>query len=61
MKTSGQLEPAYRLFTPVSEAWAAASRGGFPNSAAGTWKPEDTQGLRLTGLAALPKKKGKNS
>jgi len=31
MKTNGQLEPAYRLFTPVPEAWAAAYRiGGAP-------------------------------
>jgi glucose-6-phosphate 1-dehydrogenase len=64
-----QVEAAWRLLTPVLEAWAVAPPGNFPNYAAGTWGPEATQGLLDHGhswplpteLVGLRKKKGKNS
>jgi len=34
---------------PVLEVWAAAPPSDFPNYAAGTWGPEDTQGLLAHG------------
>jgi glucose-6-phosphate 1-dehydrogenase len=64
-----QVEAAWRLLTPVLEAWAVTPPGDFPNYAAGTWGPEDAQGLLAQGhswplpteLVGLRKKKGKNS
>ncbi|MGB7623684.1 MAG: glucose-6-phosphate dehydrogenase [Terriglobia bacterium] len=44
-----QVEAAWRLLMPVLEAWAAAPTSDFPNYAAGTWGPEDTQGLLAHG------------
>ena len=44
-----QVEAAWRLLAPVLDAWAAAPPGYFPNYAAGTWRPEDTQGLLAKG------------
>ena len=44
-----QIEAAWRLLMPVLEAWAVAPPSGFPNYAAGTWGPEDTQGLLAHG------------
>jgi glucose-6-phosphate 1-dehydrogenase len=64
-----QVEAAWRLLTPVLEAWDAAPPSDFPNYAAGTWGPEETQGLLAQGhtwplpteLVGLREKKGKNS
>ncbi len=64
-----QVEAAWQLLMPVLEAWAVALPGDFPNYAAGTWGPEDTQGLLAQGhswplpteLLGLRKKKGKDS
>jgi glucose-6-phosphate 1-dehydrogenase len=64
-----QVEAAWRLLTPVLEAWVAAPPGDFPNYAAGTWGPEETQRLLAPGhswplpteLVGLPKRKGENS
>jgi glucose-6-phosphate 1-dehydrogenase len=44
-----QVEMAWRLLTPVLDAWAVAPPGDFPNYASGTWGPEDTQGLLAKG------------
>jgi glucose-6-phosphate 1-dehydrogenase len=57
------------LLMPVLDAWAIAPPGDFPNYAAGTWGPEDVQGLLAQGhswplpteLVGLSKKKGKDS
>jgi glucose-6-phosphate 1-dehydrogenase len=64
-----QVEAAWRLLMPVFEVWAVAPPSDFPNYAAGTWGPEDTQGLLAQGhswplptnLVRQRKKKGKNS
>ena len=40
-----QVEAAWRLLMPVLEVWAEAPPSDFPNYAAGTWGPEDAQGL----------------
>ncbi|HXP59227.1 MAG TPA: glucose-6-phosphate dehydrogenase [Dongiaceae bacterium] len=40
-----QVEAAWRWLVPVLEVWAAAPPSDFPNYAAGTWGPEDTQAL----------------
>jgi glucose-6-phosphate 1-dehydrogenase len=40
-----QVEAAWRLFMPVLNVWAEAPPSDFPNYAAGTWGPEDCQGL----------------
>jgi glucose-6-phosphate 1-dehydrogenase len=63
-----QVEAAWRLLMPVFEVWAVAPPSDFPNYAAGTWGPEDTQGLLAQGhswplpteLVRQRKKKGKN-
>ena len=44
-----QVEAAWRLLMPVLEVWAVAPPSDFPNYAAGTWGPEDTQGLLAQG------------
>jgi glucose-6-phosphate 1-dehydrogenase len=44
-----QVEAAWQLLMPVLEAWQAAAPGDFPNYAAGTWGPENTQGLLAPG------------
>ena len=44
-----QVEAAWRLLMPVLEVWAVAPPSDFPNYAAGTWGPEDTQGLLAHG------------
>jgi glucose-6-phosphate 1-dehydrogenase len=44
-----QVEAAWQLLTPVLEAWAEAPPSDFPNYAAGTWGPEDAQGLLAQG------------
>ena len=64
-----QVEAAWRLLMPVLDVWAAAPPSDFPNYAAGTWGPENAQGLLAQGhswplpteLAGQCKKKGKNS
>jgi glucose-6-phosphate 1-dehydrogenase len=40
-----QVEAAWRLLMPVLEVWKTAPPSDFPNYAADTWGPEDTQGL----------------
>jgi glucose-6-phosphate 1-dehydrogenase len=63
-----QVEAAWRLLAPVLDAWAVAPPGDFPNYAAGTWGPEDSQALLAKGhswplpteLVGPRKKKGKN-
>jgi glucose-6-phosphate 1-dehydrogenase len=40
-----QVEAAWRLLMPVLEVWKTTPPSDFPNYAAGTWGPEDTQGL----------------
>jgi glucose-6-phosphate 1-dehydrogenase len=44
-----QVEAAWRLLTPVLNAWAVAQPGDFPNYAAGSWGPEEAQGLLAKG------------
>ena len=44
-----QVEAAWRLLMPVLDVWAAAPPSDFPNYAAGTWGPEDAQGLLAQG------------
>jgi glucose-6-phosphate 1-dehydrogenase len=44
-----QVEAAWRLLMPVLDVWAAAPPGVFPNYEAGTWGPEETQGLLAHG------------
>ena len=64
-----QVEAAWRLLMPVLEVWAEAPPSDFPNYAAGTWGPEDAQGLLGQGhswplpteLVSRRRKKGKNS
>ena len=46
---SDQVEAAWRLLMPVLDVWAVAPPSDFPNYAAGTWGPEDTQGLLAQG------------
>jgi glucose-6-phosphate 1-dehydrogenase len=64
-----QVEAAWRLLMPVLKVWALASPTDFPNYAAGTWGPEDAQGLLAQGhswpvpteLVEYCEQKGKNS
>ncbi len=64
-----QVEAAWRLLMPVLDVWAEAPPSDFPNYAAGTWGPEDAQGLLAHGhswplpteLVAKCEKNGKNS
>jgi glucose-6-phosphate 1-dehydrogenase len=64
-----QVEAAWRFLTPVIDAWAVTPSGNFPNYAAGSWGPADTQGLLANGhswplpaeLVKLHLKKGKIS
>ncbi len=44
-----QVEAAWRLLMPILEVWAVAPPGDFPNYAAGTWGPENAQGLLAQG------------
>jgi glucose-6-phosphate 1-dehydrogenase len=44
-----QVEAAWRLLMPVLDVWAVAPPSDFPNYAAGTWGPEDAQGLLAQG------------
>jgi glucose-6-phosphate 1-dehydrogenase len=44
-----QVEAAWRLLMPVLEVWSEAPPSDFPNYAAGTWGPEDAQGLLAEG------------
>jgi glucose-6-phosphate 1-dehydrogenase len=44
-----QVEAAWRWLMPVVEVWADAPSGSFPNYPAGTWGPEDVQGLLAQG------------
>jgi len=46
---SDQVEAAWRLLMPVLDVWAAAPPSNFPNYAAGTWGPEEAQGLLAQG------------
>ena len=40
-----QVEAAWQLLMPVLNVWSAAPPSDFPNYAAGSWGPEDTQSL----------------
>jgi glucose-6-phosphate 1-dehydrogenase len=40
-----QVEAAWKLLMPVLDAWATTEPSDFPNYPAGTWGPENTQGL----------------
>ncbi|MGO9199534.1 MAG: glucose-6-phosphate dehydrogenase [Limisphaerales bacterium] len=44
-----QVEAAWQLLMPVLEVWAEAPPSDFPNYAAGTWGPEETQALLAEG------------
>ena len=44
-----QVEAAWQLLMPVLDVWAVAPPSDFPNYAAGTWGPEDAQGLLAQG------------
>ncbi len=44
-----QVEAAWQLLMPVLEAWGATQPSDFPNYAAGSWGPENTQGLLAPG------------
>ncbi len=44
-----QVEAAWRPLMPLLEVWKATPHGSFPNYAAGTWGPEETQGLLAHG------------
>jgi glucose-6-phosphate 1-dehydrogenase len=60
-----QVEAAWQLLMPVLEAWGATEPSDFPNYPAGTWGPENMQGLLAPGhrwplptsLAVTPKKR----
>jgi glucose-6-phosphate 1-dehydrogenase len=39
------VEATWALFTPILEAWAKGPNVNFPNYAAGSWGPEDTDKL----------------
>jgi hypothetical protein len=64
-----QVEAAWQWLMPVLEVWAQAPPSDFPNYAAGTWGPEETQGLLACGHSWPPptelvgprKKNGRNS
>jgi glucose-6-phosphate 1-dehydrogenase len=64
-----QVEAAWQLVMPVLEAWQGALPSDFPNYAAGTWGPENTQELLAPGhrwllpteLVAAGEKQEKNS
>jgi glucose-6-phosphate 1-dehydrogenase len=40
-----QVEAAWTLLMPVLEAWNTTQPGDFPNYAAGSWGPDEAQGL----------------
>jgi glucose-6-phosphate 1-dehydrogenase len=44
-----QVEAAWRWLMPVLDIWAEAPPSDFPNYAAGTWGPEEVQGLLAQG------------
>jgi len=44
-----QVEAAWQLLMPVLQGWQAAPPSDFPNYAAGTWGPEEAQGLLAQG------------
>ncbi len=44
-----QVEAAWRVLMPVLEVWKVAPPSDFPNYAAGTWGPEEAQGLLAQG------------
>jgi len=44
-----QVEAAWQLLMPVLETWQGAAPSDFPNYAADTWGPEETQGLLAQG------------
>jgi glucose-6-phosphate 1-dehydrogenase len=44
-----QVEAAWQLLMPVLDVWSEAAPGAFPNYAAGTWGPEETQSLLAQG------------
>jgi len=64
-----QVEAAWQLLMPVLQGWQAAPPSDFPNYTAGTWGPEDAQGLLAHGhrwplpteLVVPSKTEGKNS
>jgi len=64
-----QVEAAWRLLMPVLDVWAEAPPSDFPNYPAGSWGPEEVQGLLAQGhtwplpteLVEHAKKKGKKS
>lgn len=40
-----QVESAWKVITPILEAWRTSSANDFPNYSAGTWGPEDAEAL----------------
>ena len=44
-----QVEAAWQILMPVLEAWQTSAPSDFPNYPAGTWGPENTQGLLAPG------------
>lgn len=42
---SDQVEEAWRVITPIQEAWASRESLDFPNYSAGTWGPESAEAL----------------
>lgn len=42
---SDQVEEAWRVITPIQEAWASRDSLDFPNYSAGTWGPESAEAL----------------
>ncbi len=50
-----QVEAAWRVVTPILEAWEAEAPADFPNYEPGTWGPEAaTQLVRKDGFAWMP-------
>ncbi|HLP16037.1 MAG TPA: glucose-6-phosphate dehydrogenase [Bacteroidota bacterium] len=49
-----QVEAAWHLLMPVLDVWAAAAPTDFPNYGAGTWGPEEAQGLLAHGHSWPP-------
>jgi glucose-6-phosphate 1-dehydrogenase len=42
---SDQVEEAWRVITPIQDAWASRDSLDFPNYSAGTWGPESAEAL----------------
>jgi len=56
-----QVESAWRVITPIMDAWARRKPIDFPNYAPGSWGPEDAEALVARDghhWVALPTKNG---